>query len=157
LGSLLVTAPAQAAGSYRNIVNFGNAKCVDVRTQDDITVQLFSCNDHSNKVFSFDVHNVDPAARNLYQIHPKSSPNNCLTPAGPGIRAQILSRPCDTSAFHVDEWRLQLNSVNGKTWLQIISAWGFCLTVTGGASANGTIIEQNTCNIVPTSAELWRI
>ena len=158
LGSFLVAGPAQAATTFRNIVNFGSEKCVDVRTQNGFTVQLYSCNGNDNKVFNFDAREFDVNGNTLYLIHPKSNTNHCLAPANnvSNIGREIHSTGCDTRTNVNQEWRLLTHVINNRTWHEIQHVpSGLCMTVRGGAGANGTIIEQNICNASP--ADLWRI
>lgn len=158
LSSLLVAGPAQAATTFYNLKNFGSDKCVDVRTQNDITVQLWSCGSADNKKFNFEARTTDTDGATLFRIIPKSNQFNCLAPTNPTnvAGAAIVSTSCDTQFSFRDLWRRDARTINGQTWYEYQNRLSrLCLTVRGGAGANGTIIEQNTCAVSP--ADTWRI
>jgi hypothetical protein len=158
LSTIVVAAPggtANAATFYRNLVGRGSNKCLDVRTEDDLTVQLWGCSGGTEQqwrfAFAFNSNGTD-----YFRVFNRRT-QRCLgitadsTSASVAAQSQFcagdLSRPTQL-------WSFQLVTIGNDRWSVIRNWWsGQCLDARGNSTGNGTIVQQFPCN--GTNAQYW--
>jgi hypothetical protein len=156
LGTLATTAasiPAQASSPYHEIPNYVNRHCIDVRTEDNTFVQLWSCTGGSEQLFNDVLVNVGGTD---YFEFVNARTGYCLgTDASFSVGLQAMSYPCGTDDSQY--WSVSYANNTGSGWYQVLlnKYSGLCLDLAGNSSANGTHIQQYWCN--GTNAQYWMI
>jgi len=159
LAMAAVAAPVGSADAapvfYRTMVGRGSGKCADVRTQDNITVQLWGCSGVTEQDWRFEFA-LATGGTDYYRIFNRRT-QRCLGIAGDstraGVAAQIQFCAGDDSR-PTQLWSFQTVYLGNDPWTVIRNRWsGLCLDARGNATGNGTIIQQYTCN--GTTAQLW--
>jgi endo-1,4-beta-xylanase len=150
LALVLVGSPAQAAAGFvGEIMNDGNLKCLDVRTQDNYTVQLWDCHNRTEQQWIYGKFNVIEGVSYIQITNWRTG--KCLEPAGGAVEAQVsvvVDQCVDTDS--------QLWAVHnpGPAAAYLVNKHsGLCLDLRNNDSANGTIIWQYWCNF--TNAQWW--
>jgi hypothetical protein len=154
LAFVAVAAPAQAASM--NIKHFnanGSAGyCVDLRSQDNITVQLWTCSGASEQ--SWDEETVFRNGVAYTDFRGKTglciAPNDATQGSGLTVHACGLD---DTlwSTYGFGQ------TPAGGSWDSIRNFHtGFCMNLLGDHNANGTPIDQDTCTAPATAAQEWK-
>lgn len=157
LFSGIAATPAQAAGAHP-ILNYGNRKCLDVATQNNVSVQLWSCNGQSQQQWT-----EQWSGSTLSIVNSRTG--NCLGVWGnawwDGARVVVL--PCNNWST---VWTVSYAYNSGDGWHQQLlnTNSGRCLDLLNNNSANGTPIQLWDCwpndppgNPENNPAQLWML
>jgi len=152
LAVTVVASPAQALPHFvSEIQNDGNGKCLDVRTQDNYSVQLWDCTNHTEQQWIYGDPIVVDGIPYVDIINWRN--DACLEPAGGSREAAVpvVVNPCSGGDSQL--WGL---FYAGSPTIRVLhnKSSGLCLDLRGGTRANGALIEQYWCN--GTSAQVWR-
>ncbi len=145
-----VASPAQAATTYKQITNNGNSKCIDVATQNNYTVQLWSCNGGSQQKWS-------EGYINPYFNFVNQRTGKCLDVAGSGVGAVAVVNTCNANYSQLWQVIFADNPAGGHGWYQQLqnAGSGLCLDLYNNSSSNGTVLQQYWC--YPTQAQYWNM
>ncbi|MFC7247132.1 RICIN domain-containing protein [Catellatospora aurea] len=159
--------PAAAAvveSQPRPIHAYSSGKCVDLRTQDDVTIQLYSCHGGSNQqwISWFYEPGHDPAnpTRHAFVFKSKANGKCIVAMDGDGVgggtdlvRAVSGLACAQTGAM----WEVIHEFYAGRTYSVLRSLrTGRCLELRNNSSANNTIIRQVPC-VITSPAQAWAI
>ena len=152
-GVFMVTGPALAASTFNPIVNGGNGKCLDVRSEDGYynpgaRVQQYHCTGALEQQWRLVLVNSPDGGFPSYEIISQRS----------GL---CLGRASD--AFDGEQAIQMACSGANVVWFFISNGNGYflrntfdyrCLDVSGNSSADHAKVQMWTCN--GTNAQLWR-
>jgi hypothetical protein len=158
LTTVISAGTAQAAGAHQ-IPNYGNRKCMDVATQNNYLVQLWSCNGKSQQQWA-----ESWTGSNLSMVNQRTG--QCLGVDGnaqwQGARVVVL--PCGNPST---AWSLVYANNTGSGWHQQLrnaNTANECLDLLDDNSANGTTIQLWDCwpndppgNPENNPAQLWML
>jgi hypothetical protein len=149
---VVVGSPAQAKPHFLGpINNDGNHKCLDVRTQDNYTVQLWNCTGHTEQQWIYGDYKVFDG---LSYIQIRNWRNGtCLEPAGGAVEAEVpvVVNSCTSPPSDSQLWAVH-NPGPSAAYL-VNKHSGLCLDLRFNNAANGTIIWQYACNFE--NAQWW--
>jgi hypothetical protein len=150
LGITLIGGPAHADTiNTAQIKNYhGNQKCLDVRTEDHRTVQLWSCANKPQKTWT--IFFFDRDRPQIWKFR-NNLDNKCLeAPTLSGGPGEVVTvEDCRPSASQ--EWKVFFamnGDVGGRGWFQVWQNQNTftCLYLPGNQSTNGVRIETRACN-----------
>jgi hypothetical protein len=134
--------PAHAADTFRQITNNDNRKCIDVATQNNTTVQLWSCDGHNEQKWAETLDNGSFVFENEHT-------NKCLDIAGGSkdLFVPTAANPCSGSASQHWNVIFAFNPGTGHGFFQQLQNVnsGLCLDLTNNSSQNGTLLQQYVC------------
>ena len=150
--------PAQAASGVP-IRNFGNRKCLDVATQNNYVVQLWSCNGQSQQQWA------ENWTGSTLQMANQRVAGKCLGVEGNATfdGARVVVQPC---GFASTNWTVSFANNTGSGWHEQLlnTNSGRCLDLLDNNPANGTPIQLWDCwpnnppgNPENNPAQLWML
>jgi hypothetical protein len=151
----LAASPAQAdTFFYREFVGQTSGKCMDLRAEDNATLQLWQCFNTNNQNWRVQFAGTSGGV-DFYYVISRSSPNGCLGIAGDSFSAGVpaLLQACFTGFTQF--WYFRPHLVNGIFYDEFVNLeTGLCLDARGNNTGNGTILQQWQCN--QTGAQYWQ-
>ena len=150
LAVMVAGAPAYATTTYQQITNDANRKCIDVATQNNYTVQLWSCNGQSQQKWS-------EGDIGYAFVFANQRTGACLDVAGHATNAGVPVVMATCSASWFQQWRVVYANNGSHGWYQQLQnvGSGLCLDLYNNSSTNGTILQQYWC--YDTSAQYWNL
>ncbi len=147
----LTASPAAAADlNWRHFVGLVSNRCLDVDTNSNYKVQLWSCDGGSDE--SWGVQYVGTAYPDVdyYQVINRRT-GNCLGTAGGSLTrgAAVVVSTC--TATLSQWWYFPVKT--GAVQKLVNLGSGLCLDARNNGTGNGTIVQQYDCN--GTGAQSW--
>jgi len=147
----LVAGPAHAAVATP-FKNFGNRKCVDVQTESNHWVQLWSCNGQSQQNWTRVL-----LTNGFWRLISQKN-GLCLGVDSVFAGAQTATVSCGNNS----DWQITFANNFGTGWHQQLElgSTGLCLDLLNNSSANGTPIQLWWCwtaNQEDNPAQLWML
>ncbi|WP_436533226.1 RICIN domain-containing protein [Actinoplanes sp. HUAS TT8] len=152
MATLFVASPASAADlNWRHFVGVASNRCLDVDTNTNFKVQLWSCDSGSDESWGVSFVGTLPDGEGFYNIVNRRT-NSCLTPNGfsTAVSTPVVMNSCNLSVTQL--WYFPVKTGPVQT---IVNVWsGLCLDARNNGTGNGTIVQIYTCN--STTAQQWR-
>ncbi|WP_433061779.1 RICIN domain-containing protein [Dactylosporangium sp. CS-033363] len=149
---LFAASPAGAADlNWRHFVGNGSGRCLDVDTNTNWKVQLWSCDSGADESWGLQYVGTAAGGVDFYNLVNKRT-NTCLGISGDSSSSGVAAVMSACNSGHTQWWYFP-DKTGPST--RIINIWtGLCLDARGNGTGNGTIVQQYTCN--GTTAQSWK-
>jgi hypothetical protein len=150
LSVALSASPASAATpdlNWRHFVGIASGRCLDVDTNTNYKVQLWSCDSGSDESWGLQYAGTLYGGVSYYEVVNRRT-GNCLT--GTGVSgAAVFMGNCSTVL--TPWWYFPVTTGSVTPFVNVGS--GLCLDARNNGKGNGTVVQEYGCN--GTSAQSW--